>query len=107
LESRCGGRPVGLRPDLKTLAPVPMVPIPLAFDAGLAGSVALSGWLRLGALSRGKPLTGGGGHGDDGASCAPLLGGDVEVQPPVPCSLCLPGENPKSIGWGGGGALAS
>jgi hypothetical protein len=50
-----------------------MVPIPLALDPGLAGSVALSGWLRLGALSRGKPLTGGGGHGDDGASCAPSL----------------------------------
>jgi hypothetical protein len=32
-------------------------------------------------LGLGEPLTGGGGHGDNGASCALLLGGDIKVQP--------------------------
>jgi hypothetical protein len=49
-------------------------------------------------------LTGGGGHGDNGALVAPLLGDDVEVQP-TPSLPLLPSVNPKSFGLGGGGVL--
>jgi hypothetical protein len=85
VRSRCGGCPVGLRSDLKTVARACAVPIPMPPDLASPDLVfrrSVRGW----GFGRGKPLAGGGGHGVKGAPGA-LLGGDAEVQPyPLPPS---------------------
>jgi hypothetical protein len=49
----------------------------------------------MGALDRGKPLAGGGGHDvNDAVGAVPLLEGDIEVYFPLPI-LPVSGENLK------------